>query len=187
MKSLYFICVLIMALGCKKSAESLQAPNQQNSHYYLPYPVGTEYMCMQGWNGSMSHYGVFSYAVDFTMQNGTIVTASKEGIVEWIEGGYSNSDAVPGHENVIIVRHEDSTFARYVHLSPNSARVRLGQTVKTGDTLGLSGQSGTPIAHLHFDITKGCNDRNCQTVSFSFVNTILQPYGPIAGTIYTAR
>ncbi|MBI2419970.1 MAG: M23 family metallopeptidase [Ignavibacteriales bacterium] len=142
---------------------------------------------MQRWNGSMSHYGFFSYAVDFTMQPGTIVTASHQGVVEWIERGYSNSDAVPGHENVIIVRHEDSTFTRYVHLSPNSERVSLSEAVNTGDTLTLSGQSGTPIAHLHFDVTKGCNDRNCQTIPFIFLNTIAHPRGLDAGTICPAR
>ena len=188
MKWMCFICVLALSLGCKEGSESLQVPyNQEDSPFYLPYPVGTEYVCMQAWNGSLSHYGVFSYAVDFSMQIGTIVTASRRGIVEWIESGYSNSDSVPGHENVIIIRHEDSTFARYVHLSPGSARVHIGQSVNIGDTLAFSGQSGTPIPHLHFDITKGCNDRNCQTIPFVFFNTISQPHGPVVGTVYPAQ
>ncbi|MBI3233450.1 MAG: hypothetical protein HYZ42_05320, partial [Bacteroidetes bacterium] len=40
-----------------------------------------------------------------------------------------------GHENVVIVMHEDSTYARYVHLTTNGALVTRGQTVMPGDTI----------------------------------------------------
>jgi murein DD-endopeptidase MepM/ murein hydrolase activator NlpD len=47
-------------------------------------------------------------------------------------------------------------FAFYAHLQPGSIRVKVGDTVKTGQVLGLLGNSGNSDApHLHFHIMDG--------------------------------
>ena len=47
-------------------------------------------------------------------------------------------------------------FAFYAHLQPGSVRVKVGDTVKTGQVLGLLGNSGNSDApHLHFHIMDG--------------------------------
>lgn len=70
-----------------------------------------------------------------------------------------NSRAVPMTAttvigNMVVVELEPHVFATYAHLVPASLRVRQGQRVQTGDTLGLIGNSGNSDApHLHFHIT----------------------------------
>ena len=91
-----------------------------------------------------------------------------------------------GHENVVIIMHEDSTYARYVHLTLNGALVDINQMVVPGDTVGLSGSTGTRIPHLHFDITKTLNGRSDQTIPFDFMNTISHPVGLERGVSYEA-
>ncbi|HEY7218643.1 MAG TPA: M23 family metallopeptidase, partial [Candidatus Binatia bacterium] len=45
-------------------------------------------------------------------------------------------------------------FALYAHLQPGSIKVRVGDQVKTGQVLGLLGNSGNSDApHLHFQVT----------------------------------
>ena len=48
----------------------------------------------------------------------------------------------------------DGRYAMYAHLAPDSVTVHVGDRVKTGDKLGLLGNSGnTTGPHLHFQIS----------------------------------
>ena len=97
-------------------------------------------------------YAIFDYkhcGVDFPVSVGTEIFASFPGIVVRVENHV-------GMGNVIGIRN-GNIVALYAHLS--RIDVQLGQTVNTGDLLGLSGATGEacPVPHLHFelrDITK---------------------------------
>jgi hypothetical protein len=55
--------------------------------------------------------------------------------------------------NHVVVAMGGGRFAFYAHLQPGTVRVKLGQKVKVGQTLGLLGNSGNSNApHLHFHI-----------------------------------
>jgi hypothetical protein len=55
--------------------------------------------------------------------------------------------------NHVVVAIGGGRFAFYAHLQPGTVRVKLGQKVKVGQTLGLLGNSGNSNApHLHFHI-----------------------------------
>jgi hypothetical protein len=56
-----------------------------------------------------------------------------------------------GNHVVVAIGH--GRYAFYAHMQPGSVRVKLGQKVKVGQTLGLLGNSGNSDApHLHFHI-----------------------------------
>jgi murein DD-endopeptidase MepM/ murein hydrolase activator NlpD len=177
--------VIVILCGCS-------SPNKDESinieaKYILPYPVGTSYTCSLTFNSSPSHVGTFKYSVDFSMPIGTVVTAARSGRVVYVLEGYLDSDPTEGHENVVVVRHEDSTYSRYAHLTSNGARVVVGQLVSPGDTVGLSGNSGSSAAsHLHFDVTRSNTGRNDQTIPFDCRNTIPHPVGFQQGVRYQA-
>jgi murein DD-endopeptidase MepM/ murein hydrolase activator NlpD len=55
-----------------------------------------------------------------------------------------------------VVKIQRGVFAHYCHLQPGSVRVRVGQRVRTGQQLGLVGNSGnTSGPHLHLGLTDG--------------------------------
>ncbi|OFY54320.1 MAG: hypothetical protein A2X22_13165 [Bacteroidetes bacterium GWF2_49_14] len=60
--------------------------------YVLPYHVGKTYSCTQGFNSNPSHFGSFSYSVDFGMSIGTIITAARNGRVVYVVESNSDSD-----------------------------------------------------------------------------------------------
>ena len=173
-------------LSCDGSSTPGWNPVNVHADYALPYPVGKAYVCMQGFNSTPTHMGSFKYSVDFSMSIGTPVTAARRGQVVYVVHAYFDSDPAAGHENVVIVRHEDSTYARYSHLTMNGSWVIVNNLVIEGDTIGLSGNSGSSVPHLHFDVTASFSGRDDQTIPFAFRNTAPHPAGPQRGVTYEA-
>jgi murein DD-endopeptidase MepM/ murein hydrolase activator NlpD len=102
--------------------------------YRLPFPVGDSARLIQGNNGPYGHEGHAAYAFDFVMGIGSPVIATRPGIVEAVEERFTDGTRKPGEENFVIVRHEDSTYARYYHLTTDGALVSVGDSVAPGDT-----------------------------------------------------
>lgn len=69
-----------------------------------------------------------------------------------LAGGPSRK-AFPELGGNFVVQEVDGGFALYAHLKKGSVRVKVGQHVATGDTLGQVGNSGSSIQpHLHFQV-----------------------------------
>jgi murein DD-endopeptidase MepM/ murein hydrolase activator NlpD len=182
-----FLMLFSISLSCCNNSRETEVINFVEAKFVLPFPVGTEYTCFQGFNTSYSHYGTFSYSVDFDMPIGTLVTAAGKGRVVYVVQNFPNGDLTAGHENVIIVMHDDTTYSRYSHLTTNGALVKINQLLMPGDSVGLSGNSGdSNHPHLHFDVTKTFTGRSDQTIPFDFKNTTPHPPGMQAGAVYKA-
>ncbi len=127
--------------------------------YALPYRQGDHHVVAQGYFGSFSHNkgSPSEYSIDFSMPEGTAVCAAREGIVvvsygDSTVGGNDKKYGPCG--NFIAIKHSDGTYARYVHLQPHGNLARLGQTVRKGDQIGLSGSTGfADRPHLHFEVS----------------------------------
>ncbi len=107
----------------------------------------------------------FSYSVDFLLKKGTEIIASREGTVTKIKSNgkknYSGKDHAKGEEayknymNEIEIKHSDETYAAYAHLEYKGAFVKIGDKVKQGQIIGLSGNTGWSSApHLDFSVYK---------------------------------
>jgi murein DD-endopeptidase MepM/ murein hydrolase activator NlpD len=123
--------------------------------YSLPYEAGRSFLFVQGANSKiMSHKGELAY--DFKMKTGTKVCAAREGIVidhrsDSREGGLKQENMSDG--NYIVVQHPDGSRAIYWHLDYDAVIAKTGTTVKKGDVIGLSGNTGySAFPHLHFQV-----------------------------------
>jgi murein DD-endopeptidase MepM/ murein hydrolase activator NlpD len=82
--------------------------------------------------------------IDWSVPTGTAVYASCGGTVA--KAGWGS-----GYGYVVYINHEDGRQTRYGHLS--KVLVKVGQTVKQGEKIALSGNTGiTTGPHLHFEI-----------------------------------
>jgi murein DD-endopeptidase MepM/ murein hydrolase activator NlpD len=171
-------------------------PAQATSLYILPYEVGKSF---EVWR-TTSHYargngGVGLYAIDFQMPVGTMVVAARAGLVVAARGEFYDGNGEDLHENFVFIKHDDGTVARYFHLTHDGALVKVGESVKQGERVGLSGNTGqTTGPHLHFDVQKcgpnlppNYNQLPCgQTLPLTFRNTSQHSCGLIPGQSYTA-
>ncbi len=128
-------------------------------NYSLPFSKGKRYKVLQGNNGSFSHKGSLSqFAIDFKMDIGQEVCAIREGVITTTkadsdEGGSSKNYLKKA--NLIMINHNDGTFSQYIHLKKNGVIVKKGDTVKKGQIIGYSGNTGfSTKPHLHFAVYK---------------------------------
>ena len=125
--------------------------------YSLPFARGTAHRVWQGYHSLFSHYG--NFAIDFKMKQGTAVHAARDGVVVTVKedqtrGGVGKKYV--GQENGIVIRHSDGSYAHYLHLQYKGALVEVGDTVRQGQPIGLSGSTGfSAFPHLHFEVTNG--------------------------------
>lgn len=86
-----------------------------------------------------------------------VVVAITEGFPEQTPGKYPTNislDAADG--NSVILDLGQQRYALYAHLQPGSIKVRQGERVKLGQTIGLVGNTGNSVApHLHFQVSDG--------------------------------
>ncbi|HEX2249419.1 MAG TPA: M23 family metallopeptidase [Gemmatimonadales bacterium] len=189
----------------KQAADANQAklndcslyPSQHSSPYVLPYEAGTEHLVWRG----REHFvrgngGVGLYAYDFEMPVGTKLLAVRSGEVVALREEFRDGNGEDLKENFLMIKHEDGSVARYMHLTHNGVLVKKGDRVKVGQVVALSGNTGDTGggAHLHFDVQQ-CgpnmpphyNQLPCgQTLPITFRNTRPHRCGLVSNERYRA-
>ena len=123
--------------------------------YSLPFENKKKVFLVQGYESKIfSHKG--ERALDFKVKKGTKVCAARAGVVTSVredsdKGGLKKENLSDG--NYISVLHTDGSVAHYWHLQKDGAIVNTGDTINTGQWIGLSGNTGySSFAHLHFEV-----------------------------------
>jgi murein DD-endopeptidase MepM/ murein hydrolase activator NlpD len=117
-------------LGGRRSSTS------NDADYAMPFKPG-RYVVMQGPGGRYSHFAGSGSenAVDWTVPEGTVVCAAREGRVVGVrqDSTFSGPDRkLRPLANYVIIKHADGTFADYVHLKTGGALVKMGDEVTVG-------------------------------------------------------
>lgn len=140
--------------------------------YRLPYEAGKTRSVLQAAHGSFSHFGEDAEAIDFAMPTGTRVVAARDGRVVGVRQDSARGGADDSYKdwsNFVIIQHSDGTCATYEHLRQGGALVKLGDQVKAGDPLGLSGATGHATEpHLHFSVFNTLDGKTISTSPVRF-------------------
>ena len=140
-------------------------------------PFRGRWSVTQGIEGPHTHKGAWRDAADFEVLDGEQRTVAGEGhanedfhcwrlpvvacadgtvaaVVEGVADLPPNEvDLADNWGNAVVLWHGGVVWSMVAHLSAGSTRVRVGQAVKQGETLGLCGASGrAPSPHLHFQL-----------------------------------
>jgi len=147
------------------------------NYYRLQLPFLGQWMVSQGYDGSITHKGDWSKALDFIIVDDELKTYSGQGtepenfycfnkpvlapadgfvqeIIDYVdenEIGRINREQNWG--NSIVLKHAEGLFTKMSHLRKNSFRVKTGDYVRKGDIIAAAGNSGrSPEPHLHFQV-----------------------------------
>lgn len=161
-----FFGVILLAIGCyvskdpqRKEIRQLQKGIMKDDSsfiYHLPYEENKSHLLIQGYFSKYTHKN--RAALDFKMKKGTKICAIRDGVVIRVkEDGDKGGGNVKyrSYGNVIVIQHDDNSRSGYWHLQYNGAFVNIGDTVKAGQVIGLSGKTGyTYFPHLHLIVWK---------------------------------
>lgn len=135
-----------------KHLRSLDEHTDTSYVYALPYEEGKTFRVIQGYFSQFSHKE--RAALDFNMNPGTRIAAAREGVVIRVKedsdkGGFDKR--LRSYGNHIVIEHPDGSRGGYWHLSKDGSFVQVGDSIKRGEVIGLSGQTGyAAFPHLHF-------------------------------------
>ena len=83
--------------------------------------------------------------VDISARIGTEIRVTADGVIDSV-----GQDKKYG--NLVIINHENGYKTYYS--SCTEIYVKMGERVKKGDVIALSGRTGRPVPHLHYEIRK---------------------------------
>ena len=140
------------------------------------WPVDKSIGISSGFGSYSGHTGCdFACSIGhdvYAVADGTVVTATDSGCT-----GSHRSDGYPkcskgancpatklnkngkgSYANWIIIRHGTNVYSLYAHLSTESFKVKVGDTVKQGQNIAKTGSAGNVTGpHLHFELRIGGN------------------------------
>jgi murein DD-endopeptidase MepM/ murein hydrolase activator NlpD len=129
----------VVAVAGRRTLAALRSPPPR-SPLALAWPLRA-----QLGNGFGPRHARFHTGIDLPAGSGVAVAASGEGRVVhagWLAGGWGYT---------VIIAHRRGVRTMYTHLS--RVKVRVGEAVFTGQTVGLVGASGDATGpHLHFEV-----------------------------------
>lgn len=115
--------------------------NSSDNKVYISSLFGQRYLTIGGITKPDFHRGL-----DFAVPIGTPIVSSANGVV-------TRSDYSSSYGYVIEIRHNETYTTVYAHSSKNI--VKVGDEVKKGDIIAISGNTGLSTGpHLHFEIKK---------------------------------
>jgi biotin carboxyl carrier protein len=133
------------------------------------YPDGKTFQGDEKDNKSYKIYGAEIHSV----ADG-VVTEVKDGLPQNVPNADTHAvpitlETIGG--NHVIVDIGGGRFAFYAHMQPGSPRVKVGDHVKTGQVLGLVGNTGNSSEpHLHFDICDASSMLACEGLPYAFAS-----------------
>lgn len=175
----------VMVLGAKQGGNkgsyrydfrwtvgSKDAQHDEDYTYSLPYAPDRAYRVLQGYGSRFSHTGREEFSIDFDMREGTPVHAARSGVVARVEESNDIGCWEKGcgeYANFIVILHSDGTTGEYYHLAPQGSLVEVGDTVRRGQKIGLSGNTGhTTMPHLHFAVYRAIDWGRTQSIAVRF-------------------
>ena len=143
----------------------------------LKLPFFGEWKVTQGHDGPYTHKDDWRHAWDFEIEDESgktyegsgdypedyycynkSVIAPADGTVEDViddveDNVIGQKNLTENWGNTVIIKHSEFFYTKLSHLKKGSSEVKRGDKVRTGDILGVCGNSGnSPYPHLHFQI-----------------------------------
>jgi hypothetical protein len=129
---------------------------------------------------------------------GQEIIAPADGVATYVVDGVQ--DNVPGEMNrmfvpgnLVVIKHAEGEYSLFAHFKQNSIRIKVGDKITKGQTIGLCGNSGNSSeAHLHYQFqnTPFFADEASMKVFFEKLNVkrdgkseLKTDYSPVKGDV----
>lgn len=180
----------IAADGCCDASRHTRAMLPVNGQTYVAQRYAIDYeqaeeqhRIFTGDPVDPASYVIFGADVH-AVADGTVVGMPND-LPEQVPGTYpADVSLADADGNYVVLNIGDGFYVNYAHMQPGSVRVNVGDEVKTGDVLGLVGNSGNSVApHLHLHVMDAPTPIAAQGLPYlidRFTITVRSPAPPIS-------
>ncbi|MFI4866390.1 MAG: peptidoglycan DD-metalloendopeptidase family protein [Steroidobacterales bacterium] len=166
------------------------ATHSPHEPYRAPFALGASFRVSQAYPTHVTHTTPDSeYAVDIAVPDGTPIYAAREGSVINVRHDSFRGAADPAmldQANIVEILHDDGTIGLYAHLHWESIRVQPGQSVRRGQYIADSGNTGLSTGpHLHFAVIRNAG-MHAESVPVQFAGANGTTIAPQTGILLTA-
>lgn len=90
-----------------------------------------------------------------------VILAHSDGVVAVVVNNHNTTDTSgSSYGNYIKIKHPNGYYTLYAHIKPNTIRVNVGDTVRMGDEIAVTGMTGRATGvHLHFEVFDATNTK----------------------------
>src|SRR5688572_19477389 len=136
---LNFNCCIAQQQYSIRELKSGKFTDDSSYVYDLPFENKKKVFLIQAYDSKMSHKG--ELALDFKVKKKTKICAARGGVIiaarkDSNKGGLKPENISDG--NHLSIQHDDGSVAHYWHLLKNGTLVKVGDTIKKGQWIGLS-------------------------------------------------
>jgi murein DD-endopeptidase MepM/ murein hydrolase activator NlpD len=166
------------------------ATHKPHEPYRAPFALGASFRVSQAYPMHVTHLTPDTeYAVDIVVPDGTPIYAAREGTVINVRHDSFRGSADPAtldQANIVEILHDDGTIGLYAHLHWESIRVQPGQSVRRGQYIADSGNTGLSTGpHLHFAVIRNAG-MHAESVPVQFAGAGGAAITPQAGMLLIA-
>lgn len=137
------------AKKAEKRTADKAARDEQRKQLSWVQPIGGKYELSASYGKAGGRWAQNHSGQDFAVDTGTPVVSVHKGTV--VKAGGNGAGDGQAYGNAVVIKHPNGKFSQYAHL--DKVNVKPGQTVKTGQEIAKSGNSGNSSGpHLHFEI-----------------------------------
>ena len=165
---------------------------EQNAHLGHPNQVGAFDFLGVGLDGKtrrgegLLNEDYYAFGREIFAPAAGEVTDAVDGVRDNAPGSMNQYSALG---NYVVIKHRDLEYSVLAHLKRGSVRVKAGENVVSGQSLGLCGNSGNssePHLHYHLQNTPVIQDGSGIKVFFSGLEGKKVPYSPVKGDVIVA-
>ena len=148
----------------------------ENIKLDLPFSKNRKHTIIQENNTNFTHNSDWSrFALDFDLKTNDTICSATDGFVVGVVDKYKysgkGSEWKPYANYLTIYEPTSGIFTQYVHLVENGSLVKIGEKVKRGQKIALSGNTGQSTEeHLHFSALIPVNNEDgLKSIPIEFV------------------
>lgn len=115
------------------------------------------------------HNGIDLVGTGYTLD---YIVAHSAGTVVAVRSNYKTTDTTGvSYGNYVLIKHNNGYYTLYAHIKYGSVKVKVGDKVSKGQTIGYMGATGRATgAHLHFEVR---NKNNVMIDPTKYINADL--------------
>lgn len=152
----------------------------ENQRYAYDFLIMKDDKSFEGDASVNENYFAFGKEV-LAPLDGTVVSVENN-LEDNTPGVTTNTEQLLG--NHVIIQHKNNEYSVIAHLQKGSVTVNVGDTVNTGDVLGLVGNSGNSSEpHIHFHISDSENWEQATSFRIKFADDL----NPVRGDFITGN